>query len=213
MLISVEGIDGAGKRTLSLELKQQLERAGQSCSVESYPRYSNVPFGRLIGSALRDDEVPWHDPSALCLAFALDRWDSWPYLRGSADVIIVDRWSASNVAYGGARNPDRDLRHFAGQIADLEHGTLGLPAPDLTVLLETSPELGARRRQSRTSTDHFETNEVLQYRALENYRVLSTESWMGEWLILDHSLESPAELAARVLSHLRGAGHSDQQAL
>ena len=68
--------------------------------------------------------------------FALDRYGAREVLDRYADsdeVLLLDRYVASNVAYTAARLKDDAAFDW---VYDLEFGQLGLPVPHLQVLLE-----------------------------------------------------------------------------
>jgi dTMP kinase len=196
LLVAVEGIDGAGKHTFSERLRSRCEEAGLAVAMFSYPRYRVAPFGPVISSFLADggeaDGVA-SSVGASALLFALDRAHSLPVLRAALDandLVIVDRYIASNAAYGGARLPPADRAGFIERVADIETVFLGLPAPDAQVLVGTEPEVAWHRTRSRSfadpsrPVDSFEDDKDLQTRCAELYEELARREWLSRWWVL-----------------------------
>ena len=53
------------------------------------------------------------------------------------DLVICDRYVASNAAHQGAKLSGEDRRRLLDWLDDVEYGEFGLPRPDLVVLLDT----------------------------------------------------------------------------
>lgn len=222
VLIAVEGIDGAGKQTLVAALVERLESSGGTCEQTAFPRYERAPFGPLITAGLQGEDQRLLDSvTAMSLGYAVDRWQWWHHdrtARRATDHVVVDRWCASNAAYGSGRvtaglnesDAAAEAADFRGWVEALEFDRLTLPRPDLTVLLATDDELAGERRADRTGSDVYEADGGLQTRALTSYRAMAAEGWGGRWFVLDPLDEHggrrrPFELAAAVLDRLDGA--------
>jgi dTMP kinase len=133
-------------------------------------------------------------PRATAMMFALDRANSRPELDAltrAHDVVIIDRYVASNAAYGAARLPAAERDDFPSWVADLELGALALPAPDLQVLLRIPVETaraGARARADldrARALDSFEADDGLQERCARVYEDLAARDWVSPWLVVD----------------------------
>ena len=136
-LITVEGIDGAGKTTLV---------AGIVAHVDGLT-VLREPGGVAVSERIRElvkDPALTVDPRAEALLYAAARAQLVaerlvPLLDGGADVLL-DRFVDSSLAYQGA---GRGLG--VAEIAELNRfATAGL-APDLTLYVRVDPEIGARR--------------------------------------------------------------------
>lgn len=161
MLVAIEGIDGAGKGTLTSGLKARAEAAGLTVTALSFPRYETTHFSRLIAEYLNGeygalDTVP---PRFAALLYAGDRFESRDMLLeliAGHDLVICDRYVASNMAYQGARMPAADRPAFLDWLARTEFDTFAMPKPALTLLLATdtatADALVARKAQ-RSYTD------------------------------------------------------------
>ncbi|MGP6175190.1 dTMP kinase [Corynebacterium sp. A21] len=185
MIICIEGIDGAGKNTLVRAI--QAETGAETLG---FPRYAESIHAQLAAEALHGRMGDLTDSAyAMATLFALDRQGALPTLErfvDSSELLILDRYVASNAAYSYARTGDESV---IGWIYDLEFNRLGLPKPDLQVLLATSPETASQRAQSREAADasrardRYERDGGLQQRTYEAYVKLAEENWAGEWLI------------------------------
>ena len=108
MLLAIEGIDGAGKGTLCGELLALAEAAGVRAAALSFPRYEETRFSELVGAYLRGDmgaidQVPVRYAALL---FGGDRFESRGKLMtliADHDLIILDRYVSSNIAYNAAK--------------------------------------------------------------------------------------------------------------
>ena len=57
----IEGLDGAGKRTLANGLEQELGRRGRSVTRAAFPRYAQDVHAELVAEALHgsaSDDIP-----------------------------------------------------------------------------------------------------------------------------------------------------------
>jgi dTMP kinase len=149
LLVAIEGIDGTGKGTQARRLVDALTAAGRRTRLIGFPRYSETSFGRRIGDYLngRYGSLDAVHPLLAAMLYAGDRFESCDLLRQSiadCDVVVLDRYIASNIAHQAAKRsgPERDdLRAF---IEQLEFGTYELPRADLVILLDL-PAVEAQR--------------------------------------------------------------------
>lgn len=210
VLVAIEGIDGAGKNTLASALESELAVRGLSSSRRAFPRYG-TRLADLASSALRSEAgILAGSPEAMALLFALDRADALVDLakqKAMFDVLICDRYVASNAAYGAARLGLERFPDVVRWIEGMEHEDLAVPRPDLYVLLPT--EVGeARERAGRRAEgdaeralDAYESDASLQADTARAYERLAAENWVAPWVHADPALpprEAAAALAERV---------------
>ena len=146
MLLAIEGIDGAGKGTLCRELLARAEAAGISAAALSFPRYEQTQFSDLIGRYLRGEmgEIDQVPVRYTALLYGGDRFESRGQLLeliAAHDLVILDRYVASNIAYNAAKVPENERVGLISWIEQLEFDLFALPRPDLTLLLATSTVL------------------------------------------------------------------------
>lgn len=180
LLVAIEGIDGTGKGTQARRLADALAAAGYRTRLISFPRYNETTFGRRIGEYLNGRYGALHEvhPLLVALLYAGDRFESRELLRESrdaCDVVILDRYVASNVAHQGAKRCGGERDELRSFIEKLEFELYELPRPDLVILLDLpaaqAQELVARKTP-RGYTDRTRDlqEENLQY--LEEVRQL-----------------------------------------
>ena len=205
MLIVIEGLDGAGKRTLTDGLRSAFEAAGKSVATLAFPRYGRSVHADLAAEALHGQHGDLSESVyAMALLFALDRAgarDDLDRLQAGHDVVLLDRYVASNAAYSAARlhqGADGDVVSWVGE---LEFGRFGLPKPDHQLLLDVSVELAAERARQRAADDAarardaYERDGGLQQRTGAVYAQLAAAGWAGPWQVLGRDVDA-AEVAA-----------------
>jgi dTMP kinase len=202
VLIAIEGVDGAGKRTLTHGLRAALESGGRTVASLSFPRYGRSDPADIAAEALHGGHGDLSSSVyAMAVLFALDRAgarDEIELLGSQHDVLILDRYVASNAAYSAARlhqGADGDVVAWVGE---LEYGRLRLPVPDWQVLLDVPVELAAERAEHRANTeadrskDVYERDDGLQRRTGKVYSGLAAADWGGRWLVAEPDVEVPA---------------------
>jgi dTMP kinase len=207
VLIAIEGVDGAGKRTLTQGLVAAFEAAGRSVATLAFPRYGQSVTADVAAEALHGQHGDLAaSVYAMATLFALDRAGGADGIRELCrvhDVVILDRYVASNAAYSAARLHQRADGEVVGWVHDLEYRRLGLPAPDWQVLLGVSAELADKRARRRAhedasrQRDAYERDAGLQQRTGAAYAELAAAGWGGRWLVVDERVE-PARLASEL---------------
>ena len=187
-LITVEGLDGAGKTTLVAGLAQAL---GATALRE--------PGGVAVAERIRDlVKGSDCDPRAEALLFAAARAqlvaEALVPRLDAGDTVLLDRFVDSSLAYqGGGRGLGveavREINVF---------GTGGL-APDRTLYLRIDPEAGLDRVGGRGGADRFEDLALLR-------RVAATYDWLAEtepdrFVVLD-AAQPPEQVLAAALQAL-----------
>jgi dTMP kinase len=209
-LIVVEGLDGAGKRTLSDALCTALAAKGARVARFAFPRYDADVHAELAREALygRHGDLA-ASVHGMALLFALDRRAAVPELRAareSHDVVLVDRYIASNVAYHAARAHQPGDGELAAWLRELEVERFGVPVPDHQLLLAVPRAVAAERAAHRERTeagrerDAYEFDAGLQERTAAAYVQLAAVSWLSPWTVLDGSRAIDTDaLAAQLL--------------
>jgi dTMP kinase len=158
-LITIEGIDGAGKSTLARSLTEVLAARGEPVELIREP--GGVEVSERIRALLIDPEMPV-SPRAEALLYAAARAQLVeqrlePRLTAGA-VLILDRFVDSSLAYQGA---GRGLG--VEQIGLVNRFATGPLDPDRTLLLDVPAAVGRARihdppdRLEREGTEFFET--------------------------------------------------------
>jgi dTMP kinase len=205
VLIAIEGVDGAGKRTLSAGLQKAFEAAGMSVATLAFPRYGRSVTADIAAEALHGQHGDLASSVyAMAMLFALDRAGAVGEIEAVGrdhDVVILDRYVASNAAYSAARLHEDAAGEAVAWVYRLEYQRLRLPPPDWQVLLAVSAELAAQRARHRAANepcrarDSYERDDELQQRTGAVYAQLAARGWGGRWLAVDADVD-PGPLAA-----------------
>ncbi|MGI5125647.1 dTMP kinase [Pseudonocardia sp. CA-107938] len=204
-LIVVEGIDGAGKRTLTDGLTAELAGRGRRVARFAFPRYDVDEHAHLVREGLygRLTAVQRSVP-AMTLLYALDRRAAAPELEKALtehDVVLVDRFTASSAAYGAARLHEDADGEFAAWVGELED-ELGVPRPDHQLLLAVPGSVAGARAEARAAADPgrardtYEADDGLQARAGQVYRGLAAAGWRSPWTVVDGAANLDIEALA-----------------
>lgn len=221
-LLAIEGADGAGKATATAAVVAHLAEQGLSACALSFPRYTDTVGGWALGEYLAERLPRAVSPQAAATLYALDRFESRAHLVDMAarhDVVVFDRYIASNMAYQAAQVPDGEAEALMTWIARLETGQFALPVPDLSVYLDTPLAvartlIAQKRRRSYTDDtyDAYEADLGLQARVRANYAAMADAAMLGEWMTVEtvaHAALRPpetiaAEIADAVIGRLEG---------
>ncbi|UYP17828.1 dTMP kinase [Rhodococcus sp. Z13] len=206
-LIVVEGLDGAGKRTLSAGLVGTWRAEGRKVATLAFPRYGRSIHADLGAEALRGQHGDTASSvEAMALLWALDRREAADELRemlSTNDIVLLDRYVASNAAYTAARRHQDAAGPAVEWIRQLEFDRFGLPVPDLQLLLRVPVALAAERARHRAATeadrerDAYERDGDLQCRTGEVYDGLAQRHWMSTWEVAGPDTD-PQQLAVRI---------------
>lgn len=207
MLIAIEGVDGSGKRTLTDGLRTQFAQAGRSVATLAFPRYGESITADIAAEALHGQHGDLAESVyAMATLFALDRAGAVgeiERLGREYDVVILDRYVASNAAYSAARLHQDASGEAVAWVQQLEYQRLALPPPDFQILLAVPTELAGARARSRAESDpgrardSYERDDGLQRRTAAVYTELAAAGWGGRWSVVDADVD-PGSLAAEL---------------
>jgi dTMP kinase len=146
VLITVEGLDGAGKTTLVAGLCTALEERGRPVFVLREP--GGVELSERIRALVKDPELMM-DPRAEALLYAAARAqlvaEELRPLLEAGEWVLLDRFVDSSLAYQGAGR-----RLGVEHIRALNEFATGGLHPDRTLLLRIDPARGLARLAGRT---------------------------------------------------------------
>ncbi len=201
VFIAFEGGDGAGKSTQVRLLAEVLRAHGREVLV------TRQPGGTELGVAIRDlvlhgDHV---SPRAEALLFAADKAHHVDLVIRPAltagQVVLTDRYTDSSVAYQGA---GRDLG--ADEVHDLQMWAVGDLVPDLTVVVDVSPEEGRRRRGE--VHDRLESEADAFHASIREHFLAMARGNPHRYLVVDGT-RPPDEIHAEVLARVEALGALD----
>lgn len=192
ILVAIEGLDGAGKRTIVGRVHDAATARGARTTTFTFPRYGESITADLASEALHGEHGDLRDSVyGMALMFALDRAASGAALQAACheyDLVLCDRYVASNAAYSAARLGERiGSSPVVDWVADLEFGRFRLPTPDHQLLLGVPPEVAMARASGRAATDvdrpvdHYERDGDLQSAVYRAYSDLAATGWMSTW--------------------------------
>ncbi len=174
--ITFEGLDGSGKTTQMRMLAERLRQQGLEV-IETVE-----PGGTTIGSAIRRILLdPAHDnmgfTAEMLLYFAARAQNVDELLEpalAKGAIVLSDRWTDSTYAYQG-----HGRRLGEKIVADLDRIACRGRTPDLTLWLDTDPELSLSRARHRNTqqpgagTRMDEQSRAFYDRVLQGYRALA----------------------------------------
>ena len=184
-LFVIEGLDGAGKSTQIKLLNDFFLDQGYNCEYLHFPRTHEPYFGELIARFLRGEFglINDVDPYLVAILYAGDRKDASDLLSGwlkEGSIVILDRYTYSNIAYQCAKVPDMLKREeLKNWILKLEFDHFGIPKPDLNIFLDvpfaftesnlTAERNGDDRNYLNGGSDIHESNLSFQRKVKEIY--------------------------------------------
>lgn len=208
-LIVIEGIDGAGKNTLAAALSAAWEAKGATVARRAFPRYGEDVHADLARDGLHGKLGDLTaSVNAMALLFALDRHAAAPGIRADLaahDVVLVDRFVASNAAYCAARVHQHADGEIVAWVRALEMDRFDLPVPDVQLLLKVPADVAATRAQRREqqdadrARDTYESDGGLQARVAAVYEQLAAQAWLSPWHVVDGS-SSAGSIDAQALA-------------
>lgn len=216
LLIAIEGADGAGKNTAATMTANLLKENGYKAVVISFPRYQNTAGGFVLGEFLSGRMKAPVSPEAAAVLFALDRFESRDFIDESSrqnDIIIFDRYIASNVAYQAAKVDDHSSNNLMNWITFIEQDVFKMVKPDLSFYLDTPFEYAQRfmllkdkRSYTERSHDRHEADINLQHKVRKNYESMIRENILAPWIkispILNKSPRTPEDITIEIFSHV-----------
>jgi dTMP kinase len=173
--LAIEGIDGSGKRTLAENLKKRFEELNIETEIISFPRHKEEFSGELVdkflyeGLRFNDDGYKEIREGML---YAIDRMVSLGRIRENGKskldeyednkLLIFDRYLSSNFIHRCNNMNEEDLIQYIHTMKYIEFTLLGLPEPDITLVLSVKPEVSYENIIKRgRETDDNETLENL----------------------------------------------------
>ena len=183
LFITFEGGEGCGKSTQSRLLLKKLEQQNIPAVLTHEP--GGTALGDEIRKVLKKKRDSFISPQAELFLLAASRVQLLAEIIRPAleegKVVVCDRFTHSTLAYQGyGRGLDLTTVETVNNIAtqDLK--------PDLTILLDISPEQGLARK--RSLHDRFELEDLSFHRRVrEGYLKIAT-AVPDRWLVIDASL-------------------------
>lgn len=190
-IITIEGLDGAGKSTQIDLLVKKLTSLKIKHKFIHFPMLNKGVYGELIAEYLRGEfgSVETVHPKLVALLFAEDRKEHKHQLLKWLDggyLIIMDRYVNSNIAFQCAKtNNISDKNQLKQWILEFEFTFNNLPLPYLSFFLHVPFEIiitslqqqrnGAERNYLNGQVDIHENSLDLQKKVYDEYLELIAE--------------------------------------
>lgn len=184
-IITIEGLDGAGKSTQIDLLRKRFKRLNIRHKFIHFPMLNEGCYGELIAEYLRGEYggLDTVHPKLVSLLFAENRNEHKPRLLEWLDagyLVIMDRYVNSNIAFQCAKTENQaDKIELKKWILDFEFNHNKLPRPDLSFFLNVplkhiedslrNPRMGSDREYLKGKNDIHEESLSLQKKVYEEY--------------------------------------------
>ncbi|KRP36115.1 MAG: dTMP kinase [Opitutaceae bacterium BACL24 MAG-120322-bin51] len=187
LFITFEGTEGCGKSTQINALAARLQHQGQQVLQTREP--GGTPLGEAVRNLLQHDEAgAGMSPEAELLLFTasraqLTRERILPAIA-KGEIVLCDRFMDSTTVYQGvARQIDSQA------VATINRFAVGEARPDLTILIDLSPEIGMARVHARSDgqLDRIEQEAIEFFQAVRAGYLKLAESEPERFLVLDGS--------------------------
>lgn len=187
LFITFEGTEGCGKSTQIKALAARLQSEGRQVLQTREP--GGTPLGEAVRNLLQHDKAgEGMSPEAELLLFTasraqLTRERILPAIA-QGDMVLCDRFMDSTTVYQGvARQID------TATVATINRFAVGDARPDLTILIDLSPEVGMARVHARSNgqLDRMEQEAIEFFEAVRAGYLKLAESEPERFLVLDGS--------------------------
>ncbi|MDP2598614.1 MAG: thymidylate kinase [Candidatus Liptonbacteria bacterium] len=177
--IVIEGTDGSGKTEQFNRLILDLPETKQIATLD-FPRYGE-PSSYFVQQYLRGRYGSDVGPYTASIFFALDRFDTKLQLSKWLEdgrIVVANRYVASSMGHQGAKiDKKSDREKFFKWLYEFEYGQMGIPRPDLNIILHVPAEVSYELIAKKASRDYLkgksrdihESNFAFQKRSEEIY--------------------------------------------
>lgn len=157
-IIVIDGMDGTGKETQSKLLYNKIKESNDKVELFSFPNYENES-SYFVRKYLHEGYCKDIDNTLLhCMFYSIDRCITYneeikrKYEEGYT--IIFDRYYISNVIYNLHLLDTMNRKYnFCNYIAEIETKMLGLPIPNITIILASNPDVSSKLLDKRYDND------------------------------------------------------------
>ncbi|MBI2406577.1 MAG: thymidylate kinase [Candidatus Harrisonbacteria bacterium] len=213
-IVVLEGTDGSGKGTQFKRVLLRMQREGYPVATFDFPQYGK-PSAYFAERYLRGEYGADIAPRKGSLFYALDRYDIAPEIARAASGgvnVIMNRYVGSNMAHQGGKIADaKEREEFFRWLYDLEYGILGIPKPDLNIILHVPAEVAqklvsqkaaAERAYAGGATHDLHESNLEHLRAAERVYLEMSALFPREFMIVEcmdgDRLMTPEEVEERV---------------
>lgn len=214
-LIVICGTDGSGKTTQFNLLVQKMKEKGHATETVDFPQYGNDSCyfveRYLNGEYGEKKEV---GPYRASLFYALDRYeksfDMHKYLQAGTHIVSNRYVSASKGHQACEFETEEERDRYLEWLDSIEYGILGIPKPDLNIVLYVPPEIGQQLVEKKTENREYlkdgKTRDLHEadlghlQKAAKTYREMvdKYDNWTSIDCTQDGRLMTPEEIHALV---------------
>ncbi len=136
----IDGTDGSGKTTQFALLAKRLKREGRPPATFDFPQYDK-PSSYFVREYLngRYGTLKEVGPYRASIFYAVDRFDVGPRIKKwlkDGKTVISNRYVSANMGHQGSKiKSPAGRRKFFKWLEEFEYGVMGIPKPDLTLVL------------------------------------------------------------------------------
>ncbi len=154
VFIVIEGTDGTGKATQTQKLVEYLKKEGKPVETFDFPQYGQ-PSCHFVESYLNGKYGTEVNPYTASLFFALDRHEASFKIKkalSEGKIVVSNRYVASNMGHQGGNIEDSKKRQdYFKWNDDIEYSVLGIPRPDLNIILHVPAEIAQKHVDQKGS--------------------------------------------------------------
>ncbi|MBU0614140.1 thymidylate kinase [Patescibacteria group bacterium] len=155
----IDGTDGSGKATQTRLLVKHLLSDGFLVETISFPQYGKKSAGLaeeyLSGKYGSANDVGPYKASVL---YAVDRFDGAFQIKQWLDdgkIVVADRYVGSNLGHQGTKiDSDAERKKFFDWGMEFEHEFMGIPKPDVNIILHVDSKTAMRLLHERSDNKH-----------------------------------------------------------
>ena len=215
--IVIEGTDCSGKETQTNLLYERLINEGYKVFKMSFPVYDS-PTGKIIGGPYLGkpsicegwfkegaNNVPGKVASLYYAADRLYHLETINKHLAEDDIVILDRYTTSNMAHQGGKIKDSKERiEMFKWIEKLEYDFLNLPKPDIKIFLHLPYEYSKNLSKNRKELDQHETSEENMINAEMAYTEMAKlYNFIEINCIKDHNIRSIEDISDEIYANVK----------
>lgn len=182
VLIVLDGIDGVGKSTQIKLLLNLFKKKKVQHKYLSFPQYQTSFYGRFIKAYLSGQfgRLGTINPYFVAFPYAFDRVLAREKIvkwLAAGNLVLLDRYICSNIAYLGAYFPASSRKKFAAWVEEMEYQVNKMPKENLVIFLslpaQKAQKLLQKRRGGSGRPDIHESSLKYQQEVSKNYLSLA----------------------------------------
>ncbi|MFA4957112.1 MAG: dTMP kinase [Candidatus Methanoperedens sp.] len=184
ILIAIEGIDGAGKRTLCSFIKNSLESKKHEVMQFEYPDYSSK-WGKIIDDYLHDKiELDINEQFFIYFIDILKDQDKIKNSLEKGIIVLTDRYFTSTIAF-------QCTKGFNYQKAVSVIKTMGVIEPDLTLFIKIPSHVALKRKfdQKKSLDRHEKDVELLNNVDVVYEKMIHEKTLSKKWIKINGNQE------------------------